>query len=536
MANLVNCPNSGVFGDRNQTTRQPIPRRPDLRAAESPDRQKIPDIKSRPSPVWIDSMITRSPGVIDRMTRDPATPIRSPRRAAHSAHRRTEMPRTRYRVTAFEALMLAQDTPTHPMIAQIEVLFTGRLKYDLFNASLARTLANHPLLQSLVDNSIRPKRWIVYPEQAPYFDWAELDAPLRYPNDSDFIDLTQEIGTRVWVRAARDRGRLVLQFHHACTDGTGVLEFTLDLLRTYHALESNRDDLIPARDRQALRQRDRFHGHTRWGRLRKLAGAALRGRHWTKMKPIPLGDTVAGAATPRPLETIRHQTLAPNELNQLLAAARAEGATLNDLLLRDFFLILSKWGAHHAKTAEDCLCVCMPVNLRLPHEAPMPAANKVMLSFLYRSPADCADAQALLQSLHTETQNIKQTRRGLKILEVLRLVMKIQGRIPAGLLGKSSFATAVLTNLGRINALARDMPSDHDGKIQCGGLTVDRIVTAPNGQMGTPAVIVASTYASRLTIAICHDQSALTREQAEQLLQDYVARLRESAQSQANRC
>ena len=468
------------------------------------------------------------------MTRDPATSAHVPRRAAHSAHLRAEMPRTRYRVTAFEALMLAQDSPTHPMIAQIEVLFTGHLKYDFFNAALARTLANHPLLQSLVDNSIRPKRWIVYPEQALYFDWAELHAPLNYPNDSEFIDLTREIGTRVWVRAARDQGRLILQFHHACTDGTGVLEFVLDLLRTYHALESGRDDLIPARDRQALRQRDRFCGHTRWGRLRKLAGAALRGRHWTKVRPIPLGGTVAVAGTPRPLKTIRHQTLAPNELTQLLANARAAGTTLNDLLLRDLFLILSDWGAERAKTPEDSLCVCMPVNLRLPHEAPMPAANKVMLSFLYRSPADCADAQTLLQSLHTETQNIKQTRRGLKILEVLRLVMKIQGRIPAGLLGKSSFATAVLTNLGRINALARDLPTDHEDKLQFGGLTVDRIVTAPNGQMGTSAVVVASTYASRLTIAICHDPRVLSREQAEQLLQDYIARLRESAQSQAN--
>lgn len=429
--------------------------------------------------------------------------------------------------------MLAQDTPAHPMTAQIEARYSGQLDREVFESALAHTLSIHPLLQSQIDRPGRPRRWIVLRDAVPFLDWSEPEEPLRFPHNREFIDLTQEIGTRVWVRAGADGGRIVLQFHHACTDGTGVIDFFFDLLRSYAAIAADEFEQLPERHLAALRTRDRFSGYSRWGRLRILSSAVIKGWHWSRMRPMPLGHTDGhasenGSAT-GPFDSIRQMKLPEDLLDELLAKARAAGVTLNDLLMRDLFLFLARRKADCAQSHLDCLCICMPVNLRRADEPAMPASNKIMLTFLHRRLRECADPEALLRGIHRETRQIKETLRGFKILEVLRLAFKIRGEIPRTLLNKSSFATTVLTNLGRVAAGAKDLPTDQRGRLLAGGIAIDDVTTAPNGLPGTSAVFVASTYRRQLTIAISHDRRVLSQADVDELLRSYTAELASKA-------
>src|SRR5690606_4366975 len=123
---------------------------------------------------------------------------------------------------------------------------------------------------------------------------------------------------------------------------------------------------------------------------------------------------------------------------------------------------------------------------------------------------ECKDADQLLVSVHDETSVIKRTRRGVRLLEVIRLILALRGEIPPRFLAKSSFATAVLSNLGRLEAAAPDFLTDEQGRFECGDITVEKLVTAPNGRPGTPVVLVASTYAARLTIAMRFDPSVVS--------------------------
>lgn len=433
------------------------------------------------------------------------------------------------RLTAFEAYMWADDRPDHPMTALIEVAYSGELVASRFEQAVTDVLAQHPLLRALIDDTGKRPCWIVREEARPFIDWADETAPLSYPNDVEAIDLTREIGVRIWVRAGADRGRIILQLHHACTDGVGVTHVLCDLLRAYDArCNGERPPLL--RDAALLASRDRFFERPFWGRTKALLGAASHGRRWTRSRPIPIrAGSPSSAQAARPMESILHVELDPEETADLLDAARAAGVTVNDLLIRDLFQVLLARCGENAVDSNDCLCICMPMNLRDAADARMPAANKMMMSFLRRTPWECSEPGELLRSVREETTYIKRTRRGVRLLEVLRIAIAITGKVPPRFLAKNSFATAVLSNLGRLVGRDVGLSADDEGRLVAGGLTIDRVITAPNGRPGTAAVIVALTYAGRLTLSLRYERDALSEQGAAELLDDFVAQLRETA-------
>jgi hypothetical protein len=232
------------------------------------------------------------------------------------------------------------------------------------------------------------------------------------------------------------------------------------------------------------------------------------------------------------MESILHRELDPHETSTLLRNARREGVTVNDLLLRDLFQVLSAECSGNAVDDDDCISICMPVNLRDAADAKMPAANKMMMSFLRRTPWECSEPIELLQGINDETRTIKRTKRGVRLLEVLRIAIAVSGKVPPRLLEKNSFATAVLSNLGRLSGGDSGLPSVEDGRFIAGRITVEKIITAPNGRPGTAAVFVVLTYAGRLAVSMRYEACTLSAACATKLLDAYLSQLRRTATAQ----
>lgn len=430
--------------------------------------------------------------------------------------------------------MWADDTPDHPMTALVEVAYTGSLDRGRFEPALQMALREHPLLQSIVESDGNRPRWKRLDNASPPVFWGDEDEALQYPQRSEYLDLTREIGVRVWVRAGASAGRVVFQIHHACADGLGVTNFVFDVFRAYAHLAG--DPIAPpARDATLLASRDRFYRRPLFGRLKMLVWAGLHMVTWLGSRPISLATRTHEPSPQAPMETIRHQVFERAELDLLLAVAHEANVTLNDLLLRDLFVALADRNGDRA-ASDECLCLCMPVNLRTPSDARMPATNKMTMTFLRRSPQDCGNAASLLQNIHEETNGIKRSRRGLRLIEVLRLALALRGKVPQRLLAKSSFATAVLSNLGRIGERDTGLPTDEDGRPLCGDVTIERVVTAPNGRPGTAVVIVVLTYAGQLTLSLRFDPTVLAPGDADRLLEDYVRQLRLTAAENRMAC
>lgn len=445
--------------------------------------------------------------------------------------------------------MLADDRPTHPMVFQIRLVFSGTLAPDNLRQALRTTVERHPLLSARLaaDSRGRPI-WVEALPAQPLVDLAPLGVPWRLPHGRQ-IDLHNECGLRIWARHDEHRTELRLVFHHACCDGIGAYRFIEDLLVAYHAA------CTPATPRhprplalERLPHRGRF-GLTAWRLLARLpaeAWALVIGsatffllRPGPVGRPAPEGTTAAHACTVATTESdeIRHalacltempaHTFEPESSRQLLAAAKAAGCTFNDLLLRDLFLALRDWNARHAPRGRTLVRLMVPINLRTADDEHLPAANVVAMAHLDRRP-HWFSPRWLLRTIQWELAFIKRFRLSLAFHRAAALLVRVRWGLRLMTTARRCFATAVLSNVGR---LFTEAPLPRDGpRLVCGTLRLEQVESAPPVRPQTSIAISTLWYADRLTVVLNYDQLALRPADAASLLDRYVQQLRHSAQ------
>ena len=119
-------------------------------------------------------------------------------------------------------------------------------------------------------------------------------------------------------------------------------------------------------------------------------------------------------------------TFEPEEHRLIRQASRMEGATLNDLLLRDIFLTLRQWNAGRASAAANrWLRIAIPVSLRTGDGTCTSAANSVSYNFVTRDSSQCGDVRALLLGIRRENDVATRGRRSLLFLNSFRFLERI---------------------------------------------------------------------------------------------------------------
>jgi len=285
-------------------------------------------------------------------------------------------------------------------------------------------------------------------------------------------------------------------------------------------------------DPMCLRQRGTFAFEppepvSRWKALRFTATEAGK---WLWRRPTPLAAPRAryGPAAAAAFPSFHAHTFDPQPTTALGEVARRNGATLNDLLLRDQFLTILDWNRGCGIPDGRWLRVAMPVNLRARTDLQMPAANKMSYAFLTRRPRDCADPAALLRGIHQETEAIKRWRLGLTFLGGLSLAARVPGALRLGCSGSRCLATTMLSNLHDPSSYFR-VRLPRDGRLlRIADVTLERILAAPLLRPLTRAGMVAVRYAGRLTICARCDPYTFDSEDCRRLLALYVARIEET--------
>src|SRR5262249_20756615 len=134
-------------------------------------------------------------------------------------------------LTAFETFMIADAKPGYSMWCDCELQFSGEIERHAFDQALRFALDRNPLLHSLVVASGAAASWTPV-DRLPIVDWGAMGEPLDDCYDSH-IDLGVDIGLRMHVRQGEDRSTVLIQFHHACSDGVGIVGFIEDFLYGY---------------------------------------------------------------------------------------------------------------------------------------------------------------------------------------------------------------------------------------------------------------------------------------------------------------
>lgn len=422
------------------------------------------------------------------------------------------------RLAPFEHYMLADDRVDYPMHIVTRLRFSGQLKPHPLEQALHATLVHHPLLTSTLSpkqtwNPISPNAEVQWHSEPFASSGLKLQA----------MDLHQAPGLRVYGYSAPDHSELILQAHHACCDGLGIIGFIEDLLCHYGQACG---ETYPSSQRNGLLLEKRhalgLAGKTKWRALCRQGRAICSTVRFLRHPARPLAISHVSETPTVPSLSFDTLRLDPEDSARLLQQARHLNVTLNDVLLCVLFLTLHQ---HQPGTTTNSpwLRLCVPVNFRHPQHLASPAANWISLLFLTRRDKDLQSHVRLIQSIHQEMIRIKRNQEGLTFNLGLALYHRL-GKLHPHCDATHCRATAVLSNLG---VLLADHPAVHSqDRLKAGDLVLKTIDFLPPIRPWTRLAVGAFTYARQLCLSFHYDATVLSQADMQQLEDDFLQTLK----------
>ncbi|MEI8374776.1 MAG: WS/DGAT domain-containing protein [Planctomycetota bacterium] len=436
-------------------------------------------------------------------------------------------------LTAFEEYMLRDDRPNYPMSIVARLRFTGQLDRRATSEALEMALARHPLLRAKIRRTPEGRlAWIPVEDYRPPIEWIDGPEHDRFPSMRP-IDLFSEPGLRVWGITDAQHSLLSLQVHHAACDGKGVLQVTDDFLRSYARISAGKQspiELSPCNP-QTLQGRGSF-GLT-VGKYLRMLPAQLSGLLGVQMflmrRPVPLLEPITAISSELPagFPDVKVGSLESDEVRKLSAITAALQVTVNDWLIRDFFVAVDDFRSRHQATAaHEWIRFSIPMNLRQGFDNHMPAANVVSMVFLDRTPKQIANSVGLLRSIHAQMDLIRRRQLGLIFVLSLSLLRFLPGGLAKRVNKGRCEATCVLSNWGRVMA---DSPLPRcNEKIVAGNVMLESMDVFAPIRDGTAVSVSMVFYAGKLQVCMQYDSRHITEAQADDLMATYLQTIRAS--------
>lgn len=342
------------------------------------------------------------------------------------------------------------DPPDETANIQLEVRVAGVLEEEELRRAIATAVAAHPMTRARKVARrflLRPPHWeIGEPESGGILrvirceDESELTAARVAFYDRP-IDLGRAPALHCLLAHCPGGDVLMLNIHHAITDGMGAVRFLHSLSRAYHGRPDPASpvDLMTVRDVKTYFTRDTTRRTQKVGPPRIPTGArAFIAREG--------GRDGTGYG-------FHHVTLMPEQCRALNPRRFDPSATINDLLLASLHRTIAGWNACRDQPRE-CITVYMPVNFRPAAWRHEVVANLTGGGKVATMPDQRTTAEALMASVAAQTRWIKHCVADAKILALPRWVL---GLLPVllpllfRLLGDRIVHTGVLSNLGRLD-------------------------------------------------------------------------------------
>jgi hypothetical protein len=426
-------------------------------------------------------------------------------------------------LTTFESHLYHDTSRLYPLMCDMEVRLRGRIDRRGFEAGIRALLERSPLCRCVIRRSWWGGLAWTPVDSEVFVDWQTTGRAVE-KHYNEQVDLKTEPSLRVYVREGDEQSSVLFHFHHLVSDGIGGLHLIEDFLAGYAIEMSGPAAAVPRDvDTQRLRYRE---------------GNILRGvvdvpkflyqlcKYLSRMpKALVTRKKLSRPPAGRPVFIdLPHEVL-----ENLRSIAQEANVPLNDLLLRDMFVTVCHWNRDRQPSRRrDCVRIIMPQSLRTPEDRRAPPANITSFAALTRTSREIKDSEGLLNSIRTETAEVRSellTRHYLAGLWLLRksglLAFALRLPLCSSTLVLSNLSTPTRRFVGRF-AVAKE-------GLQVGNLVLDRIVAVPYVRPHTHAVFVAIVNRQRLSICARFDRHYLSEAEGQELLQAYVDRLIRSA-------
>ncbi len=342
------------------------------------------------------------------------------------------------------------------------------------------------------------------------------------------MDLRHGNGFRTWYSSTSDGMELVIEVHHAVSDGLGGRALVRDWLRIYHDLAtqgSNQNIRESNLDPKRLLDRGRFErtppgpairSTSTWEKLVHAWHFHVLGPHRIPLQSystpqslsLPANEQAMASSTndvvlDKGIEfrTLQLSSERTTRLSQVIADAEW---SLNEFLVGTALHAIYRWNAdHQAGHGSRRVRILIPTNHRNKYDLKTPAANRIGFGFVS---ARQSNLTSLADSLHhgaMQARMIQELQLGLDFVEAFSWASKLEWPTRTIMSMPRSLASAVVTNLGDLAKLAKRLIKLENGRVYVGDkLEMTGIFGVPPIRQGTPIGIGACHVGDRLCIAI----------------------------------
>ncbi len=422
----------------------------------------------------------------------------------------------------FERFLRKYDSPTTPMVFRVAMRLNGPLKRQLLTEAFQVAIRRQPLLTSRVIVKDEHAVWELNPV-LPELQWQEneLSQSEIERTPIDWIDLSKAPGlvARIWEI---DNGlTILLDIHHACSDGQGARHFIGEWLGLYQQLLEGKSLQLAKMQPDQLLDRGMIRNPTPPIGL----GEGLRNLYVTiRGRTIRLPERKGTESLDGRSDHLIERPLSALETASLRQRARAKKYTVNDAAVAASFLAFAK-SFPDVLHPRRYLTVLHPVDLRWPSDLRSPACNRVGVSFLRRRVRDLTNPAELLDWVHSEMQYIKRRYVGAEFLRGLALAENKSGIVDLLQRWGYFIPTLQFTGLGNATRAMHYQFPTSDGTLDFGGLKLDRVSGIM--QMGPfmPLSLTSCETNRRITLTLRASARYLTADQAERFLDTFVEQI-----------
>lgn len=420
------------------------------------------------------------------------------------------------RMTSIEKYHFFDDSTVFPNHFFARFEFVGPIAAGPLQEAFELAVARHVRGQAIVRKSWG--RW----------EWSEREIPgtrLEFCETDDFrfrrLDLREEPGYRAKCHVGPERTAVMMQVHHALTDGLGGLAFVRDWLVIY-------DNLIRGRDADAGLSQLQPNALLRRNRIGVASWRYL--RHWWR-QPIALFG--AAKFIGRRFQTLDSETAVPpvdewqpvgcgfsierESVQALKKTLVAHQVTLNDFLLATLYVALAKFfAAAESDKRSTCYRVIVPISIRERWESAMPTANRTTLVQLDRLARETGDIWGLARGIHFELGVIRHWMLDRIFLLAIRLMSLSNTWLAYNAASRRPRGTTLLTNLGK--PFVRSGLNMADGKVLVGDAALTAVALLPPVRRALPISCAAMQFLGDLNVTAHVDTRVIELARAERLL------------------
>ncbi len=420
-------------------------------------------------------------------------------------------------LVAIEKFMVWDDRPEYPKTYRVAIQFEGELDESLLVDSFRIAIRRQPLLCAYPREQRNELLWDL-PEVA-VFPFFESDVGFEQGSFPKEEIAGASPGLRIWYTRGNDRSEIVLDFHHANTDGIGGRNFCRDWFWCYRELYRACKEVpkLPTIDPERLLKRGQF------ARLRneEVQATSL----WQKAYLAWLFHALGPHAMERPstqlgsdnarwkkeeasrICAVNHVRIEfdPMDTSLMVKEVEALNLNLNEWMIGKFVSLIADWNRKHSSANSHRIRIMVPTSLRGSRENRLPAANRLGFGFVSVAQQRCRNFTSILQETLEQTRAIRKYQLGVDFVEQFSVATRMPWLVKRILSSKSCFATAVLTNLGNNHNRFHSRFGEDAATIRAGNLSFRAIIAAPPIRYGTHLGMGVCMNNDRLTVGLATD-------------------------------